>query len=164
MGIARGVKRYKNYMGRDFKRTRVAENLLPAKRSALMSKIRSKNTKFEDDFISLLNDKLPNKFVTHLRALKGTPDIVFANEKVCVFLDSDFWHDWQYPRWKHLLKDDFWREKITNNRRRDIRNSRFLKRTGWNVIWIWEHQIKRSPEKAIQRILTSLGSSGGSAQ
>jgi DNA mismatch endonuclease, patch repair protein len=144
-------------MGRNFKKVRVAEALPPAQRSALMSKIRSKNTKFEDDFISLLRLEIPNTFVTHVRALKGTPDIVFENEKVCVFLDSDFWHGWQYPRWKHLLKDDFWRDKIVKNRRRDIKNTRFLKRTGWKVIRIWEHQIKLNPEKAIDRILTSLG-------
>jgi DNA mismatch endonuclease (patch repair protein) len=144
-------------MGRNYKKVRVAEALPSARRSALMSKIRSKNTKLEDNFISLLRLEIPNTFVTHVRALKGTPDIVFENEKVCVFLDSDFWHGWQYPRWKHLLKDDFWREKIVKNRHRDIKNTRFLKRTGWKVIRIWEHQIKLNPEKAFDRILTSLG-------
>jgi len=156
MGTAKRIKKYKNYMGRNFKKSRVAEKLSPAKRSSLMSKIRSKNTKFEEEFITLASIKISNGFVTHLRALVGTPDLVFEREKVCVFLDSDFWHGWQYPRWKHLLKDDFWREKISKNRRRDIRNTRFLKRTGWKVIRIWEHQIKLSPEKAIERILASI--------
>src|SRR4051794_16328767 len=73
-----------------------------------------------------------------------------------VDLDSDFWHGWQYPRWKHLLKDDFWRGKISKNRQRDIRNKRLLKQTGWKVIRIWEHQIKHYPEKAIDRILSAL--------
>ena len=144
-------------MGRNFKKVRVAEALPPAQRSALMAKIRSKNTKFEDDFINLLSMKLPKQFATHVRNLKGTPDIVFDAEKVCVFLDSDFWHGWQYPRWKHLLKDDFWREKIVKNRRRDSKNTRYLKRSGWKVIRIWEHQIKLNPEKAIKRILMALG-------
>ena len=143
-------------MGRNFKKSRVAEKLSPDKRSALMSKIRSKNTKFEEEFISLASLKISNIFMTHVKTLAGTPDLVFEYEKVCVFLDSDFWHGWQYPRWKHLLKDDFWREKISKNRRRDIRNTRLLKRTGWKVIRLWEHQIKFSPEKAIDRILTSF--------
>jgi DNA mismatch endonuclease (patch repair protein) len=153
MGITKRIKKYKNYMGRNFKKSRVAEKLSPAKRSLLMSKIRSKNTKFEEEFITLASVKIPNSFITHVRALVGTPDVVFEREKVCVFLDSDFWHGWQYPRWQHLLKDDFWREKIRKNRRRDRRSTRSLKRTGWKVIRIWEHQIKRSPEKAIDRIL-----------
>ena len=143
-------------MGRNFKRSRVAEKLTPAKRSSLMSKIRSKNTKFEEEFITLASSKIPNSFITHVRVLIGTPDMVFEREKVCVFLDSDFWHGWQYPRWKHLLKDDFWREKINKNRRRDIRNTRILKQSGWKVIRVWEHQIKVYPDKAIDRILSSL--------
>jgi DNA mismatch endonuclease, patch repair protein len=156
MGATKRIKKYKNYMGRNFKKSRVAEKLSPAKRSSLMSKIRSKNTKFEEEFITLASVKISNSFITHVRTLMGTPDMVFEREKVCVFLDSDFWHGWQYPRWKHLLKDDFWREKISKNRRRDLRNTRLLKRIGWKVIRIWEHQIKFSPEKAIDRILTSF--------
>ena len=156
MGAPKYIKKYKNYMGRNFKKSRVAEKLSPIKRSSLMSKIRSKNTKFEGEFIAVASEKISNSFITHVRALVGTPDIVFEREKVCVFLDSDFWHGWQYPRWKHLLKDDFWREKIHKNRRRDIRNTRLLKRTGWKVIRIWEHQIKLSPEKAINKILNSF--------
>ena len=158
------MKNYKNYMGRNFKKVRVAEKLPPTQRSSLMSKIRSKNTKFEDGFINLLSVKIPNQFATHVRSIKGTPDIVFENERLCVFLDSDFWHGWQYPRWKHLLKDDFWRDKIIKNRHRDIKSTRFLRRSGWKVIRIWEHQIKHHPETAIERILIALGSSGGSAQ
>ena len=156
MGTTKRVKKYKNYMGRNFKKSRVAEKLSPIKRSSLMSKIRSKNTKFEGEFIAVASEKISNSFITHVRALVGTPDIVFEREKVCVFLDSDFWHGWQYPRWKHLLKDDFWREKIHKNRRRDIRNTRLLKRIGWKVIRIWEHQIKLSLEKAINKILNSF--------
>jgi DNA mismatch endonuclease, patch repair protein len=107
-----------------------------------MSKIRSKNTTFEEKVISVLNVKFPNKFVTHVGRLKGTPDIVFEHETVCVFLDSDFWHGWQYPRWKHLLTNEFCKEKITKNRQIDMRSTRILKKQGWKVIRIWEHEIK----------------------
>src|SRR5919199_2950662 len=134
MGTTKRVKKYKNYMGRNFKKSRVAEKLSPIKRSSLMSKIRSKNTKFEGEFIAVASEKISNSFITHVRALVGTPDIVFEREKVCVFLDSDFWHGWQYPRWKHLLKNDFWRLKIENNRKRDLKTTRLLKRNGWKVI------------------------------
>jgi len=90
-------------MGRNFKKSRVAEKLPPAKRSSLMSKIRSKNTKFEEGFIRLASLKISNGFITHVRAIVGTPDLVFEREKVIVFLDSDFWHGWQYPRWKQEM-------------------------------------------------------------
>ena len=156
MGTAKRVKKNKNYMGRNFKKSRVAETLSKAKRSSLMSKIRSKNTKFEEEFIQFASLKISNGFITHVRTLVGTPDMVFERGKVCVFLDSDFWHGWQYPRWKHLLKDDFWRGKIFKNRQRDIRNTRLLKKSGWKVIRIWEHQIKLYPDRAIDRILCAL--------
>jgi len=145
-------KRIKNYAGRNYKKERESDKQSTLSRSSQMSKIRSKNTKFEKDFIDLLKIKLPNKFNTHVRKLKGNPDIVFEKEKVCVFLDSDFWHGWQYPRWARLMKNNFWREKITKNRERDKRNTRILKREGWKVIRLWEHQIKNNPEMCFYKI------------
>lgn len=136
----------------------------PQSRSAQMSKIRSKNTKLEEEFINLLNVAFSNKFVTHVRTLKGIPDIVFKNQKVCVFLDSDFWHGWQYPRWKHLLKNDFWREKISKNRQRDVRNTRFLKKAGWRVVRLWAHQVNSNPDKCIEKIRETFRSSGSNVE
>ncbi len=132
----------KNYLGRNFKSKRRPDKLSTKKRSSLMSHIRSKNTKFETDFIKELRKKTKVKFQTHVRGMRGNPDIVFSKQKICIFLDSDFWHGWQYPRWKHLLKNDFWRNKIENNRRRDIKTTAFLKRNGWKVCRFWEHDIK----------------------
>lgn len=121
-----------------------------------MSKIRSKNTKFEKSFITHLKKSTSEKFRTHDTHIKGKPDIVFDESKVCVFLDSDFWHGWQYPRWKHLLKNDFWRNKIERNRARDKKTTRFLRRKGWKVIRLWEHQINSNVDKCLKRITTSL--------
>ena len=88
----------RNYQGRNFKKLRSDDKLSKDGRAKLMSTIRSKNTKFETDFLSALTQATKQKFHTHLRGLRGTPDIVFIRRKVCVFLDSDFWHGWQYPR------------------------------------------------------------------
>lgn len=121
-----------------------------------MSRIRSRNTDFEKQFISFLRKKIKNKFKTHCGNIRGKPDIVFKNKKICVFLDSDFWHGWQYPRWKHLLKNDFWREKIEKNRKRDKKVSTFLKRNDWKVIRLWEHTIKRDEDFALRKIKKAL--------
>jgi DNA mismatch endonuclease, patch repair protein len=107
-----------------------------------MSKIRSKNTKFEVDFIRQLRKKTKIKFRTHVRKVKGNPDIVFEKQRICIFLDSDFWHGWQYPRWKHLLKNAFWRNKIDRNRKRDKYITRYLRGRGWTVVRVWEHEIR----------------------
>lgn len=117
-----------------------------------MSRIHSKNTKFELEFIELLNKRTPYKFITHVKHLRGTPDVVFEKYKLCIFLDSDFWHGWQYPRWKHLLKNNFWRTKIENNRRRDRKISQILKRQGWYVLRIWEHRYNSNPDSLIDYI------------
>ncbi len=149
-------KKIKNYLGRNFNRARTPDKQSLSSRSSQMSKIRSKNTKFEEEFINLLRKEVSVKFTTHERTLKGNPDIVFSKKKICIFLDSDFWHGWQYPRWKHLLKDNFWREKIYMNRKRDVRNSQYLKRHGWKVVRLWEHQIRNFPVQSIKKIQTSI--------
>ena len=93
------------------------------------------------------------KFEKNVHVIKGKPDIVFKKAKICVFLDSDFWHGWQYPRWKHLLKNDFWRDKIENNRNRDKKTTTYLRRKGWTVIRIWEHSIRMNNSTQIDKIL-----------
>ena len=150
------MAKIKNYMGRDFSKERAKDKLSKKKRSNLMSKIRSKNTKFETEFIDKLRKNTRKKFRVHVRKIRGTPDIVFDKYRVCVFLDSDFWHGWQYPRWKHLLKNDFWREKIEKNRARDRRNTAFLRRKGWRVLRFWEHQLKNDYDWAIAKVLKAL--------
>ncbi|MFH1890476.1 MAG: hypothetical protein ABIJ91_02845 [Candidatus Kuenenbacteria bacterium] len=75
------------------------------KRSEIMSKIHSSDTKFEREFIVALKKITKKKFQTNVVSIKGKPDIVFPKDKICIFLDSDFWHGWRYPHWKHLLNN-----------------------------------------------------------
>jgi DNA mismatch endonuclease (patch repair protein) len=117
-----------------------------------MSKIRSKNTGLEKSFLRLLKKSTSREFKTHVKAIRGTPDIVFEKEKICVFLDGDFWHGWQFPRWKHQMKSEFWRNKIEENRRRDKRVQRHLKNRGWMVIRFWEHEVQTKPHELIRII------------
>lgn len=121
-----------------------------------MSKIRSKDTKFEKEFIAALKKATRKKFKTNVASIQGKPDIVFEKNKICVFLDSDFWHGWQYPRWKHLLKNDFWRTKIENNRKRDEKTTAYLRRHGWKVVRIWEHEVKRNQRDVIEKVILNF--------
>jgi len=125
------------------------------KRSEIMAKIHSKDTKFERDFRVILKRSINKKFETNVAKLKGKPDMVFAREKLCVFLDSDFWHGWQYPRWKSIL-NDFWREKIEGNRGRDRKTTAYLRKNNWRVVRIWEHEIIKDRRKTIQRVVKAL--------
>lgn len=121
-----------------------------------MSKIRSSNTRFERRFVAELKEKTRRKFKTNVSRMKGKPDIVFFDQKLCIFLDSDFWHGWQYPRWKRVLKNRFWKNKIENNRRRDKNVTTYLRRKGWKVFRIWGHKMRTSKEmlKIIDAVLS----------
>ena len=150
------MRKTRNYLNRDFKKKRSADTLSSKKRSDLMSKVRSKDTKFEKNFVVALQKSIRKKFKTNVASIKGKPDIVFPKEKVCVFLDSDFWHGWYYSRWRHLLKNDFWREKIENNRKRDKKTTIYLRRNGWIVLRFWEHALKKNSEGAVKKITKTL--------
>ncbi len=145
-----------NYLGRNLSKKREPDKISKAKRSSVMSKIRARGTKFETDFIDKLKTRTKKKYRLNVKEIKGKPDIVFERYKLCVFLDSDFWHGWQYSRWIHLLKNDFWRKKIETNRSRDKKYTKWLRRKGWSVLRIWEHNIKKDAVKEIGRILELL--------
>jgi len=150
------MKKTRNYLNRNFRKKRRKDSLSTERRSELMSKIRSRDTKFEREFIFALKKATRRKFKTNVVSIKGRPDIVFLNEKLCVFLDSDFWHGWYYPRWKHLLKNNFWREKIENNRKRDKKTTSYLRRNGWKILRIWEHEILKNTQASVDQIINFL--------
>ncbi len=126
------------------------DNLTPKQRSHTMSRIRSKNTMPELTIRRLVHAR-GLRFRIHKSGLPGTPDLVFVGARVAVFVDGDFWHGWQFPRWEHKL-GPYWRRKIEGNRRRDRRNSNRLRREGWLVLRIWEHEVQRDAASCVDRI------------
>lgn len=116
-----------------------------------MSQIKGRNTSPERIIFSELRRR-GVYFAGHVKDLSGRPDIVFRRAKLAVFLDGDFWHGWRFPLWQHKLSEK-WRKKIAATRERDQRNFRKLHQDGWKVLRIWEHQIERSPEECVERIL-----------
>src|SRR6266540_1944717 len=122
----------------------------PETRSRLMSRIRGKGTKPELAIASLLGaDGIV--YEEHARDLPGRPDFVIRDDKIAIFVDGDFFHGWRFPVWR-LKLSEHWENKIDGNRRRDIRNHRKLRRMGWKVIRIWEHQIKADPIRCMMRV------------
>jgi DNA mismatch endonuclease, patch repair protein len=121
------------------------------KRSALMSRIRGKGTKPELVIAGLLA-KAGLKWEEHAKDLPGRPDFVLRKARIAIFVDGDFWHGWRFPTWRLKLSEK-WERKIKANRDRDVRNFRILRRAGWKVIRLWEHQIKKSPADCLARIL-----------
>jgi DNA mismatch endonuclease, patch repair protein len=123
------------------------------KRSLLMSKIRGKNTRLELLVLKRLREHdIPIRL--HTKALPGKPDVVFPDVRIAVFIDGDFWHGWRYSAWRSKLTP-FWQKKIDDNVKRDRRTFRRLRRLGWMVIRIWEHQVKRNLDSCIGKVLDS---------
>ena len=131
------------------------------KRSALMSRIKGRNTGPERIIGELLSSA-GLSYETHARDLPGRPDFLFRDERVAVLIDGDFWHGWRFPVWRDKLSEA-WEAKIEGNRRRDQRNMRRLRHRGWCVIRLWEHQIKRDPSACIVRVLTALSARSSEA-
>lgn len=127
--------------------------MTPETRSRVMARIKGKNTSPERTICTRLRRR-GVYFTTHAKDLPGRPDIVFRRAKLAIFIDGDFWHGWRFPLWEHKLSEN-WRNKIAATRERDRRNFRKLRRLGWKVLRIWEHEIERAPEKCIDRILSA---------
>jgi DNA mismatch endonuclease (patch repair protein) len=81
--------------------------------------------------------------------------MVFVTSKLAVFIDGDFWHGYRYPNWRHKIQP-FWRDKIEANRKRDQRNFRRLRRAGWNVVRLWQHEVERDITACLRRITARL--------
>lgn len=149
-------KRTYNSLNRNFSKERISDRLTVRERSHRMSLIRSKSTSFEQNFIAVLKMQTREAFTTNDLSILGKPDIVFNKHRVCVFVDSNFWHGWQYPHWKHLLKNDFWRDKIERNRMRDKKVTRKLRNEGWIVLRFWEYQIKKDQFVCMKKVTDAL--------
>jgi len=124
-----------------------------------MSRIRGKDTGPERAIASGLKEHRLD-WESHSGDLPGRPDFVFREAQVVIFVDGDFWHGWRFPQWRDKLSEK-WEAKIEATRRRDVRNHRRLKRMGWTVVRIWEHQIKNDLPKCIRRILDALDACSG---
>jgi len=127
----------------------------PERRSALMGRIRGKGTGPEL-LLSSLFESAGWRPEQHVAALPGKPDFVFSSDRLVVFVDGDFWHGWRFPAWEQKLTPR-WREKIAATRARDRRNHARLRRGGWIVVRIWEHQLKNAPEDCLDRVARALG-------
>lgn len=130
----------------------MADCFTKEKRSEVMSKIRSKNTKAE----VLVFRELRRRgiyFQKHYNKAPGKPDIALPRKKKAVFIDGDFWHGYQFSKNKHRLPRKYWLKKIENNIKRDRQNRAKLRKEGWQVMRVWEHEVFKNFNKTIDKII-----------
>ena len=110
------------------------------KRSAVMAKIKSKDTRPEWIVRRYLFSR-GYRYRKNVKGLPGTPDIVMRKYGIVIFIHGCFWHGHTDGHLPHS-NVEFWRTKIGRNKQRDARNKEALKRMGWRVMTIWECQLK----------------------
>lgn len=124
-----------------------------------MSLIRSKNTKPELAFRKLVSATLYPKgyrYRLHYEKLPGKPDLAFVSKKVAVFVDGSFWHGHRYKKGQTNLSRSYWLPKIKRNMERDKAINKQLRKIGWKVVRVWEHDVRKRPENTLEAVLQAL--------
>lgn len=126
------------------------------KRSEIMSKICSKDTKAE----LLLRKALYSeglRYVIHDKRVFGKLDIIFFKKKVTVFVDGDWWHGRNFKE-ENDKYSDFRREKIARNIVRDQKVDKELVSLGWTILKFWQKDIEKRKDNNVVKIIESIKS------
>jgi len=133
------------------------DKLTPEHRSWNMSRIRSKDTKLEILVRQWLFSK-GFRFRKNYRKLPGSPDVVLAKYKTVIFVHGCFWHrhenckDATTPK----TRTEFWMSKFEKNIANDQKAYNHLNELGWNVIVLWQCQLEKDFQTAMQRVHEKL--------
>jgi DNA mismatch endonuclease (patch repair protein) len=122
----------------------------PAVTSAVMAHIRKTDTGPELMLRRALCDAGLRGYRLY-RRVPGRPDITFGKARVAVFVDGCFWH--QCPSCRIPVPQTlYWQTKIARNVERDHSTDATLSALGWRVLRLWEHDVRRNPSGAAQRV------------
>ena len=124
-----------------------------------MASIHSKNTKPEM-MVRRYLFACGFRYRVNCRRLSGTPDIVLRKYRTCIFVNGCFWHGHENCDKYRLPKTnvEFWSQKITRNKQRDVEVQHLLARMGWHVMTVWECQLdtKEKRERTLKAIEYTL--------
>ena len=136
------------------------DHLTPEKRSWNMSRIKSKDTTPERIVRSFLH-RNGFRFRLQVKDLPGKPDIVLPKYKTVIEVRGCYWH--RHEGCKDATTPstnaEFWQKKFAENIARDQRTRQELKELGWNVIVVWECELKKSVlQSTLNRLVVTLRS------
>ncbi len=136
----------------------MADVFTKAKRSAVMSLIRSRGNKATElRMIALFRLRGITGWRRNARVF-GKPDFVFRAAKVAVFVDGCFWHGCPRHGTKPVNNRAFWKAKFARNAARDREVTRTLRQAGWRVLRVWECALTRKRAgSTAARIVRALG-------
>lgn len=121
----------------------MSDVLTPAQRHKCMSKIKARDTKPELIVRSWLH-RNGYRFRIQKADLPGKPDIVLRKYKLAIFVNGCYWH--RHEKCKYATSPstniEFWEKKFLDNINRDRKNIDDLQELGWNVLVLWECQVR----------------------
>jgi DNA mismatch endonuclease (patch repair protein) len=126
------------------------------KRSEVMSRIRGTGNKATELKLAAMFRAYGFKGWRRHQPLFGKPDFVFSKCKVVVFVDGCFWHGCPKHGAKPRTNSEFWMRKLLANRTRDTIVTRTLRKQGWRVLRIWEHNLTKKREHVLVRRLRRI--------
>jgi DNA mismatch endonuclease (patch repair protein) len=143
----------------------------PAKRSAVMRRVKGRNTTPELVVRKALT-RLGARYRLHLKDLPGSPDVVLPGRRLALFVHGCFWHGHDCARGARTPKQnrDYWVAKVGRNRARDAANRTALEAAGWRGETLWECELKDAAglEERLKRLLAGdpppRSGGGGSAR
>jgi DNA (cytosine-5)-methyltransferase 1 len=135
---------------------RISRVETPEQRSRIMREVPSKNTSGEMLFRKALWQAGIRGFRLHSATVPGHPDVVFQKQRIAVFIDGCFWHGCPKCYRAPKSNQDYWKMKVSRNKKRDEAVTELCKKAGWKVLRIWEHEVVRSPKKAATRLARLL--------
>ena len=127
------------------------------KRSQVMSKIRSKNTRSEMILRKALFAR-GFRYPVNVKRFPGTPDIVLPGYRTVIFVYGCFWHGHEGCKYASTPKTntEFWVKKITTNKKRDKIYTRQLITLGWNVLTVWECDIRHNYKHDLPKLVDTI--------
>ncbi len=108
-----------------------------------MGRIASENTGLVLRVFSALQS-VGLRFSKNVKDLPGSPHAIFKGAKVAVFIESGFWHGWQFDRWKDTITEEL-QAKILKTRKRRMSDQGRMRFDGWRVLRLWDHQFAKNP-------------------
>jgi DNA mismatch endonuclease (patch repair protein) len=125
----------------------------PLTRSEIMARVHRRDTGPERSIRSALH-AAGLRFRVDCRIEGVHADIVHGPSRVLIFIDGCFWHG--CPRHGSQPKTNraYWLPKLAANRDRDRRQTKLLRRAGWRVVRLWEHQCQTPTPQVVARVMT----------
>jgi DNA mismatch endonuclease, patch repair protein len=128
----------------------MADTVSPSDRSRIMAAVKSKDTTPEL-LVRRLVHSLGYRYRLHVRALPGTPDLVFPRLRKIINVNGCFWHLHRCPKCRvPSSRRRYWNAKLKRNAARDRWTVRQLRRAGWCVMVLWECQISPAKQKELR--------------